>query len=100
MTASPLSRHAPTYEPAQQRQSYRDSLAYRRSDRLGGLLRARPTPALLAVLGGALAALAIAIYVPAVAAVFRFAPLAPGDILVALAAAGAGVFFVLTLLNK
>ncbi len=74
-------------------------LAYRRSERLPGLLHARPTRALLSVLGGALAALALVIYVPVVAGIFRFAPLAAGDVLVAAVAGAAGVFLVLPLMR-
>ncbi|MDA8109503.1 MAG: cation-translocating P-type ATPase [Betaproteobacteria bacterium] len=53
----------------------------------------RPNRALWWVLGGTLAALGAAIYVAPVASLFRFAPLAPGDALVALAAGVAGVLW-------
>jgi hypothetical protein len=43
------------------------------------------------VVAGALAALGVALYVPAVAAIFRFAPPAAGDLGVAAAAGIAGV---------
>jgi Ca2+-transporting ATPase len=52
-----------------------------------------PNPALWWIAGGALAALAAAIYVPAAAAVFRFAPLTAGEIGVAAAAGLAGVLW-------
>jgi P-type Ca2+ transporter type 2C len=47
-----------------------------------------PNPALWWITGGALAALAVSIYVPPVAEIFRFAPLAPSYLAVA---AGAGI---------
>ena len=53
----------------------------------------RPNRALWWVMGGTLAALAAAIYAPPVASLFRFAPLRPGDVLVALAAGVAGVLW-------
>jgi Ca2+-transporting ATPase len=53
----------------------------------------RPNPALWWVLGGTLAALAAAIYLPPVAGLFRFSPLTPGDALVAIAAGVAGVLW-------
>ncbi len=52
----------------------------------------RRNPALWWVAGGALLALALAIYVPPIAAVFRFEPLAPADFFTA---AGAGILGVL-----
>jgi Ca2+-transporting ATPase len=47
-----------------------------------------PNPALWWITAGALAALAVAIYVPAVAQIFRFSPLGAPELAVA---AGAGV---------
>ena len=66
-------------------------LASRSSGR--GLFRAlaAPNAAFRAVVAGALAALGVALYVPAVAAIFRFAPPAAGDLGVAAAAGIAGV---------
>jgi Ca2+-transporting ATPase len=58
---------------------------------LGSLLR--PNRALWWVTGGTLAALAAAIHVPSVAAVFRFAPLGAADFGVAAAAGIAGVLW-------
>ncbi len=58
---------------------------------LGALRSANPV--LWWITGGTLAALAIAIYVPAVAEVFRFAPLAPRDLAVAAAAGVVGVLW-------
>jgi Ca2+-transporting ATPase len=52
---------------------------------------ARPNPALWWVVSATLAALAAAVYLPALAEVFRFSPLRAGDVLVALAAGVAGV---------
>ena len=52
-----------------------------------------PNPVLWWITGGALAALAAAIYVPAAADIFRFAPLAPGHLAVAAAAGVAGVLW-------
>jgi Ca2+-transporting ATPase len=45
------------------------------------------------ITGGALAALAAAIYVPPLAAVFRFAPLSPSRLAIAAAAGIAGVLW-------
>jgi Ca2+-transporting ATPase len=58
---------------------------------LGSL--ARPNNALWWVTGGTLAALAAAIYLPAAASVFRFAPLGAADFAVAAAAGIAGVLW-------
>jgi P-type Ca2+ transporter type 2C len=52
---------------------------------------ANPNPALWWVTCGALAALAAVLYIPAVAALFRFAQPAPGDVLLAALAGLAGV---------
>ena len=52
---------------------------------------AKPNTALWWVTGGTLVALAASLYVPAVAALFRFAPLAAVDVLVAVGAGFAGV---------
>src|SRR6185436_14318201 len=49
---------------------------------------ATPNPALWWIVGGTLAALAGAIYVPAAAQLFRFVPLSPADLALA---AGAGI---------
>jgi Ca2+-transporting ATPase len=54
---------------------------------------ARPNPALWWVIGGTLSALALALYAPAVAAVFRFAPLGGRELAVALGAGVAGVLW-------
>jgi Ca2+-transporting ATPase len=51
----------------------------------------RPNPALWWVVAGALGALGAALYWPAAAALFRFAPLGPRELAVALAAGLAGV---------
>jgi len=67
--------------------------ATRSSDRPLHRVLARRNPALWWIVGGALSALAIAIYVPPVAAIFRFAPLGVAELLVALAAAIAGVLW-------
>lgn len=66
-------------------------LVYRGADKSSIHLLARPTPALLWVVGGTLAALAVAVYVPVVARIFRFAPLASIDVVIAAAASAAGV---------
>ena len=66
-------------------------LVYRGADKSSIHLLARPTPALLWVVGGTLTALAVAVYVPVVARIFRFAPLAAVDVLIAAAASAAGV---------
>jgi Ca2+-transporting ATPase len=52
-----------------------------------------PNPALWWITGGTLAALAAAIYLPPVADLFRFAPLAPGYLAAAAAAGIAGVLW-------
>jgi Ca2+-transporting ATPase len=66
-------------------------LAYRsRGQTIVRALRA-PNPALWWILGLTLAALAAALYVPAVAGVFRFAPLAAADLALAVLAGLAGV---------
>ena len=69
-------------------------LASRSSERTVLDTLRRPNPALWWVIGGALFALAGAIYVPAAAAIFRFAPLGALEIAVAF---GAGVLGVLGL---
>ncbi|HKQ98681.1 MAG TPA: cation-translocating P-type ATPase, partial [Candidatus Polarisedimenticolia bacterium] len=53
----------------------------------------RPSPALGWITVGTLAALGVAIYVPAVAAIFRFAPLRPGHLALAAAAGVTGVLW-------
>jgi Ca2+-transporting ATPase len=50
-----------------------------------------PNPALWWIVAGALGALAVAIYVPPAAAIFRFAPLGAAELAVAAAAGAAGV---------
>jgi len=52
-----------------------------------------PNPALWWITGGTLVALAVSIYVPPVADLFRFAPLSPGYLAVAAAAGVAGVLW-------
>src|SRR4029079_11326633 len=52
---------------------------------------ARPNPALWWIVGGTLAALAGALYVPAAADLFRFAPLGPVELGVALGAGLLGI---------
>jgi len=54
---------------------------------------ARPNPALWWVVAGTLAALAFALYLPAAAAVFRFAPLGARELAVALGAGSVGVLW-------
>ena len=66
-------------------------LAHRSPDRLIVATLARPNPALWWVLFGALAALAAAVYFPPLAEIFRFAPLATGDVAIAAVAGLAGV---------
>jgi Ca2+-transporting ATPase len=66
-------------------------LAHRAPTRSVFATLARPNPAFWWVVLGTLGALAAAIYVPPLAQVFRFAPLAPGDVAVAAAAGLAGV---------
>jgi Ca2+-transporting ATPase len=68
-------------------------LAHRSRDRTVLETLARPNRALWSVVGGALAALAVAIYWPAAAGVFRFAPLGALELSVALAVALLGVFW-------
>ena len=50
-----------------------------------------PKPALWWVVGGTLTALLVALYVPPVAAIFRFAPLGAADLVLAVGAGLAGV---------
>jgi Ca2+-transporting ATPase len=66
-------------------------LAHRSRERTIVHTLSRPNRALWWVVGGALAALGAAIYVPAAAQVFRFAPLGVLELSVALAAALLGV---------
>ena len=66
-------------------------LAHRSRDRSLFQTLARPNPALWWVLGGAASALALAIYVPAVAGLFRFAPLGPEALGMAVGSALAGI---------
>jgi Ca2+-transporting ATPase len=54
---------------------------------------ARPNPTLWWVALGAITALVLAIYVPALAAVFRFTPLRAGDLALAVAAGIAGILW-------
>jgi Ca2+-transporting ATPase len=54
---------------------------------------ARPNPTLWWMTAGAIAALALALYVPPAAAVFRFAPLGAGELAIALAAGIAGILW-------
>jgi len=54
----------------------------------------RPNPMLWWMTIAAIAALALALYVPPAAAVFRFAPLGPGDLGLALAAGIAGILWI------
>jgi Ca2+-transporting ATPase len=54
----------------------------------------RPNAALWWVIGGAIAALAAAIYWPPAAEVFRFAPLGPPELAVALGAAALGIILI------
>jgi Ca2+-transporting ATPase len=53
----------------------------------------KPNPALWWVTAGALSALAVTLYVPAAAAIFRFAPLGFVDVLITAAAGLAGVLW-------
>jgi len=55
---------------------------------------ARPNPMLWWMTAGAVAALCLAIYLPPLAAVFRFAPLSAGDLGLALAAGIAGILWI------
>jgi Ca2+-transporting ATPase len=66
-------------------------LATRSRDRTLLAVLARPNPALWWIVVGTLAALAGALYVPAAASLFRFAPLGAGDLVVALGAGLAGI---------
>jgi Ca2+-transporting ATPase len=66
-------------------------LAHRSRDRTIVATLARPNPALWWVLLGTLAALAAAVYFPPLADIFRFAPLAAGDVAIAAAAGLVGV---------
>jgi Ca2+-transporting ATPase len=68
-------------------------LATRSRERTIVATLARPNPALWWVVGAALAALAAALYVPPLAAIFRFAPLGVFDMCVALGAGLFGVFW-------
>jgi Ca2+-transporting ATPase len=67
--------------------------ANRSRDRLLHQTLGRRNPALWWVVGGALAALALAIYVPPIAGIFRFEPVAALDLAVAAAAGAAGVLW-------
>ena len=67
--------------------------ATRSRDRLIADTLRLPNPALWWITGGTLAALAASIYVPPVAAIFRFAPLAPGQLALAALAGIAGVLW-------
>jgi Ca2+-transporting ATPase len=67
--------------------------ANRSSERSIAATLARPNPALWWVVLGTLGALAAVVYVPAFAELFRFAPLGPGDVLIALAAGAASVLW-------
>jgi Ca2+-transporting ATPase len=66
-------------------------LATRSRERTLLAVLARPNPALWWIVGGTLAALAGALYVPAAADLFRFAPLGAGELAVALGAGLAGI---------
>jgi Ca2+-transporting ATPase len=66
-------------------------LAYRSRERLILRALAEPNPALWLIVAGTLAALAVAFYVPAVAALFRFAAPAGADLLAGVAAGVAPV---------
>ena len=66
-------------------------LATRSRDRTLLAVLARPNPALWWIVGGTLAALAGALYVPAAASLFRFAPLGATELAVALGAGLAGI---------
>jgi Ca2+-transporting ATPase len=66
-------------------------LAHRAPDRSLLATLVRPNPAFWWVVLGALGALAAAIYLPPLAQVFRFAPLAMGDVALAAGAGFAGV---------
>jgi Ca2+-transporting ATPase len=68
-------------------------LATRSRERTIVATLARPNPALWWVVGAALAALAAAIYVPPLAAIFRFAPLGFLEMSVALGAGLLGVLW-------
>jgi Ca2+-transporting ATPase len=66
-------------------------LATRSRDRTLLAVLARPNPALWWIVGGTLAALAGALYVPSAADLFRFAPLGATELAVALGAGLAGI---------
>ena len=66
-------------------------LATRSRDRALLAVLARPNPALWWIVGGTLAALAGALYVPAAASLFRFAPLGWAELAVALGAGLSGI---------
>ena len=66
-------------------------LAYRSRERLIVQALREPNPALWLIVAGTLAGLALALYVPSVATLFRFAPPALGDLALAAAAGIAGV---------
>jgi len=68
-------------------------LAHRSRERTIVATLSRPNPALWWVVGAALAALAAAIYVPPLAAIFRFAPLGALEMSVALVAGLLGVLW-------
>ena len=68
-------------------------LANRSSERSIAATLARPNPALWWVMLGTLGALAAVVYVPALAELFRFAPLEAPHVLIALAAGAAGVLW-------
>jgi Ca2+-transporting ATPase len=68
-------------------------LANRSGARVIATTLARPNPALWWIVLGTLAALALVVYVPPVAEIFRFAPLGAGDVLIALVAGIAGVLW-------
>jgi Ca2+-transporting ATPase len=68
-------------------------LAYRRAEGALDHLWFRPTRALYVIVCGAVAALALAIYVPAAARIFGFAPLRASDLGMAVLAAAAGVIW-------
>jgi Ca2+-transporting ATPase len=68
-------------------------LATRSRERTVFAMLARPNPALWWVIGAALAALAATLYLPALAAVFRFAPPAAADLAVSAGAGAIGVLW-------
>ena len=71
------------------------ALIFANRSRSRSILRtlSRPNPVLWWIAAGAAGALALALYVPPVAAVFRFAPLSPGELGLAIAAAIAGILW-------